>query len=859
MSKELLLMTIVSAVMLSAGVASAPARAQAARLATAEEGAATAPAAETSDLQEVTVTARRVEENEQRVPVAVTTLSADALTSRNVEQTYDLQFSVPNMQIKPSNNYPSVPEFIIRGQRQQLFTDENVVTYVNGVPQGTRGLTFYDLDSVQVLKGPQGTLFGKNSNGGAVILTSKKPSGDLDASLDVDFGNYALKKATGMLNLPLVTDTVSLRFAGQIERRNGVFRNAYPGGRDLDDRHDQSGRITLLVNPTSKLQSLTTIDGLQRYEIPTPYVLEAVPTNDTGFGALIASLNQQALAQLTALSGATPSMQGTNLVRQGNPFYVRTPTGIGTTVPSGHYNPIATFGTQVDDYGIANNTSYILNDHFTVRNIAGFRYERGTDQQDPSATAGFDVNIAPVLTLLGAPGLPSYFPGRVVNNNTNYFNRYRTFTEELQLLGTLPHDTFIAGAFYSHDDHVYAVNSTFSIGPADLYVAGPRHGGDDITTVSRAIFGQATHDFGAIGLDALSLTAGIRYTWDHKDYLASNFYSNGAEQTLQSFSGGNQVCNELNGSGASGTGVNTANQCYMYGSRTYKAPTWTVSLGYQLDAQTLLYFTTRRGFKAGSSNPTTVNHDFALFGSEYLTDFELGVKNQGHLGPMPYRIDLDAFVGKYKDIQTQDILQFCATVACTGTYTDLIIFNVGHATIKGVELEAALKPVPSLELDLGYSYQKTQYDAGSVIPQPLTAGPVGPSNPVDYNSGQVLTGQPFPGIPQHNLTLAASYTLGFIPTSFASTVLSANFAYRSDTTSSEATGVYKTPAFGVANARLAFGELAGSKVSVALWVSNIADRAYPLACSDNLTSLGYAGCKWGEPRTYGVTATARLK
>jgi len=102
-----------------------------------------------SGLQEIIVTARRVEERLGRVPVAVTALSAAALTQRNVTAVSDIQFSVPNLQIKPSNNYPSQPEFIIRGQRQVLYTDENVVTYVNGVAEDTRGLTLYDLSNVQ--------------------------------------------------------------------------------------------------------------------------------------------------------------------------------------------------------------------------------------------------------------------------------------------------------------------------------------------------------------------------------------------------------------------------------------------------------------------------------------------------------------------------------------------------------------------------------------------------------------------------------------------------------------------------------------------------------------------------------------
>ena len=829
-----------------------------------ESWADDAPAAPDSSadgagLQEIVVTARRVAENQQRVPVAITSLSGEAITQRNVAQVSDLQFSVPNLQIKPSNLYPSVPEFIVRGQRQSLYTDENVVTYVNGVPQGTRALTLYDVASVQVLKGPQGTLFGKNSNGGAVIFTTQKPQDQFDARLDVDLGNYDLKKITAMVNLPIAGDAVALRVAGQVERRHGVFENSYPGAQDMDDRHNDSGRVTLLLKPFEHLESQTTIDGMHRIEIPTPAVIQAAPTNNTGFGALVAILTQQAVAQQSVLGGATAGMDGTDLVRQGDPFHVRVPTGIDTTIPGGHYNPIATDATRLDAYGIANTTSYDLNDQLTVRNIVSYRYERALDQQEPSGISGFSLNISPFLGALGVPGLPSVFPAQATDNNTNLLNQSKTFTEELQLIGNLPHTKFLAGGFFSHVVPFYSVTSNFTVGPADLYVVGPRYGEDRIDTKSRAVFGQVTQDFSALGLEALSLTGGVRYTWDEKNYRASNFYSGGVESNNIAFTGVNQVCNEINGTGLNGTGVNSPTQCYMTGGRTYKAPTWTVSLDYQFSPDTLAYVTTRRGFKAGSANPTTVNHDFAMFGLERLTDVEVGFKNQAHLGSMPYRLNVDAFLGQYKDIQTQDILTFCATSACTATYTDLIIFNVGKATIKGVELDSALKPVDALELDLGYSYQQARYGSGSVIPQPQTPGPVGPSNPINYQGGLNLSGLDFPGVPQHNLTLGATLQALFIPSSFANTTLSANYAYRSRTVGVAALGVYKTPSFGVANARLTFENLFGSHFSLAFWGSNLTDRQFALACSDNRGSIGYATCKWGEPRTFGATISAALR
>jgi len=345
-----------------------------------------------------------------------------------------------------------------------------------------------------------------------------------------------------------------------------------------------------------------------------------------------------------------------------------------------------------------------------------------------------------------------------------------------------------------------------------------------------------------------------------KDRRASNFYTNGDQSITHTFTGVNQFCNEINGVGAQGTGVNTPTQCYLTGERMYRAPTWTLSLDYKFTPDTMVYVTNRRGFKAGSSNPTTVNQDFAMYGPERLTDFEVGIKNQGRISTVPYRFNISAFYGKYSDIQTGDILTFCATAACTGTYTDLVIFNVGKATIKGVEIEAAAKPTASLELNLGYSYQVAKYGAGSVIPQPNNpAAPVGPTNPINFGSGENLEGQNFPGVPRHNLTVAATYNLDFIPTTFANASLNMNYAWRSATDSNQAIGVFSTPSYGTANLRLAFDDLLGSKFSLAFWMSNFMNRAYPLSCANNLQSLSFAACYWGDPRTFGVTGKARFR
>jgi len=811
-----------------------------------------------SNLEDIIVTARRVEENQQKIPVAVTTLTAASMERRNVVAVNDLQFSVPNLQIKPSNNNPSLPEFIIRGQRQVLYTDENVVTYVNGVAQSTRGLSLYDLENVQALKGPQGTLFGKNSMGGAMVFTTARPKFDPEARFDLEMGNYNRVQGTVMGNIPLIDEVAALRIAGRIERQDGFFKNLRPGGKDLNDRNNESFRVSLLVKPGDRFENLTTFDYVHKNEIPTPSLIEAAPLANNFFR----SVTQQAVTQQSALGGSTPLVDTANglLVRQGNPFRSVAFTGIGKTLTNARYPALTGFGARSEVYGIANTTSFELSDAVTLKNIIGARYEEALDFQDPSGITGMTFDFG---TLFGAP--PGFVTGQATNNDTYYRNQYKTFSDEFQVIGRWGNLNLITGLYYAHVKHQYDVNSSFVVGPASFY--GPafeKHGAMRDSTESMAAFAQGTYDFSGIGLDGLRLTLGARYTRDKKEMRAEGFYSTSTE-TVQSWNPAfpQGQCNELNGTFGNAVGVNNGAECSLTNHRTYKAVTWTGSLEYQATPDTLLYFASRRGFKAGGPNPTTRVLEFSMFGPEKITDFELGLKHQGRLGSVPYRLNIAGFIGKYRDIQTSDILQFCTNdnVGCSGggVFTELILLNVGKATIKGIEVEGSIKPVPQLELNAGYSYQVGRYGSGSIVPQPTDpANPVNAANPINFAGGVDLSGKEFAGVPRQTLTLSGTYEADFIPESFAKTRLSVNYFHRTKTKGLAVQGIFGTPAFDTLGARLSFDQLFESNFSLALWGSNITNNYYKLYCSNNLNSIGYAACKWGDPRTYGATLSVKF-
>ena len=177
-------------------------------------------------IEEVTVTARRREESNQRVPVAITSVTGEALENASIQRVEELRFVAPSLQISPTPFGNSVPGYTVRGQRQleALATqDPSVVVYFADVPMmrphGTNG-AFFDIANVQVLKGPQGTLFGRNTTGGAVLINPKLPTSVFEGEISAGFGNYGAYDATGVINVP-ITDALAVRAAGQFRQSDG--------------------------------------------------------------------------------------------------------------------------------------------------------------------------------------------------------------------------------------------------------------------------------------------------------------------------------------------------------------------------------------------------------------------------------------------------------------------------------------------------------------------------------------------------------------------------------------------------------------------------------------------------------------
>ncbi|MEG8019606.1 TonB-dependent receptor plug domain-containing protein [Sphingomonas sp. LR55] len=210
---------------------------------------------------EIIVTAQRRSETLERTPVAISVVSADTLVERAITTETDLQSAVPGLTVKTGQNENQL-NFSLRGQSVDPFSSSrpSVLPYFNEVQVGgVGGTALYDLSSVQVLKGPQGTLFGRNSTGGAVLYTSQKPTVDFGGYLVARVGNFSARQLEGALNVPLVSDVALLRVAGQFQRRDGFQRNLYRDER-LGEIRRENVRVSLTLKPSSQLSNDLVVD-----------------------------------------------------------------------------------------------------------------------------------------------------------------------------------------------------------------------------------------------------------------------------------------------------------------------------------------------------------------------------------------------------------------------------------------------------------------------------------------------------------------------------------------------------------------------------------------------------------------------
>ena len=779
-------------------------------------------------LEEVIVTAEFRRENLQQTPLAMSVVSADVMTQDNMTTLSDVGSVVPNVTLQPGGT-PSGKTVVafIRGVGSGDYNytvEPGVAVYVDDVYlSGQFGDAFdlLDLDGVEVLRGPQGTLFGKNAIGGAIRLVSKKAHGDGSGAVEVTLGDFSRREARAFIDLPLVGNTLSMRLAAVSKQRDGyvdrldfacvqpdlggvvdpaaayLLHSSRTGGNckvGTSGGEDVQGlRAIVRWHGSESLEVNIVADWMNDHSEPGAQTLLAVdnspgsPLNNPfgGFNANVAiplyGVPYDNRFVPNSIHRSYDTYQPLLHVGPAAPGLPATVTGI-TSIPARN---------SVETYGVSAAVDLQLGAATRLKSISAWRGYSGTFSQDVGAAP---VNVAAQTNILD----------------------HRQVTQEFQLIGNSLGGKldWAAGLFYldSHSLNRGPVTiSAFSwLQPQlDITQNDPSHIRD------RAVFGQVTGHL----TTRLGLTLGARYTHEHKDYTFRHFsFDPGVPNLVPE----------------TPTQVN-------YGKTNGK-----VALDYRWTPRVMTYLSVANAFRAGGFNGRPFNASQVVsFGPETLTAYEIGIKSEAF--EQRLRMNLAAFLSRYQDLQLPVYERDATGAPFSATV------NQGRAQITGGEIEIELRPTRGLLVSGSLGLNKYENkELGNAINCNAVANPVAtPAPAANCTPNGPLPGSPLPSLPERIGRLAIEYTLRLPDSSALTSHLDASAQSR---VFFDAVG---TPVAAVAGRLLLNGRFtwtsADSAWQVALSGTNLTNREYFFFKEDLRDIYGIVLGQPGPPREWAVT------
>ena len=589
---------------------------------------------QSSQLEEIVVTARKREELLQNVPISIAAFSANDLGKRSLQNLEDVGQFLPNLTVSQAGTNGNSGAFVyIRGvgQSDALSTyDPAVGIYVDGVYLGRmqgNDIGTMDVERVEVLRGPQGTLFGKNTDGGAISIITRQPDASADAAhghVEVTAGQFHRFDVTGGINIPLVTDKAALELSGTRLTQDGYGQRI--DGQQMGNRNRDIGRVALLLKPTDDFSAVLRADVTTYDEKNASFHLQSVNTSAPVTGALnayLAAINQ-------------PLLDGRWI--SADPYFNN---GTGPNYSSG-----SLFGTSLtlnwdEDWG-------------SVKSISAYRKN--------IVRQGFDSDGTPITEL------DSY--NRVYQDQ---------FSQELQVSGkSFESRLKWVGGLYVFGENVHdsqafdlaAVNTALTAitgAPADANF-------DQFLNVrnrSYAAYGQATY---AIA-QKLNVTLGLRDTYDQKFVGRNNLSFPGPSGNFFAFDG-------------------TPIQPYVGKSANWSAVSPRLSFDYQWTPDVMTYVSASQGFKSGGFNGrASTALEFNEFQPEKVWTYEIGLRSDWLEKRL--RANVTAFYSDYRGLQVQSNTSAIIDGKPVPLET---IDNVPRSRITGSEVELILVPLPGLKL-----------------------------------------------------------------------------------------------------------------------------------------------------------------
>ncbi len=764
-------------------------------------------------LEEVIVTARRREESLQDVPVSMTVFNQDQLNDANIINSGDLAAYTPSL-VTNTRFGADTTTFAIRGFAQELRTTASVGVYFAEVvaPRGANSQQsgdgagpgdFFDLQNVQVLKGPQGTLFGRNTTGGAVLLTPQRPTDQLEGYLEGSMGNYDMWRGQGVLNVP-VSDNIRLRFGIDHQERDGYLDNISGIGPDEYADLDYTAiRASAVVDIT---------DTLENYSILRWYESE-----NNGYPGSLFYCNPE---------GSLGS------------FCVR---DLDARIAAGDddfndvYNFIDDPQSRQEQWQLINTTTWEAGNDFTVKNILAYA-ELETDVRN--AIYGTNWQFPP-----GSPTSQNLIFQMVGLNDKRRTTDQRSFVWELQFQGNAFEDALIwqAGLYYenskpindygaqsptfvacdqksitSNDPRDFRCNQQLSPGVGGVAAAS---GGVEYT--NQAVYAQATYAFN----DALSVTGGIRYTDDETE----------GEVTETVYKFPTSPAGGLFPPDFDRTIVDIRKP-----EQHSEEPTWLLGVDWTPTPDALVYAKYSRGYRQGSVN-IGGSTGLDVHGPEEVDTYEIGTKTsfQDLLWGVSGTLNIAAFYNDFSDQQVQ-----FGYFKPTGTGSTAVI-NAGASTIQGAELEMNLQLHDRFILRASYAYLDTEVDE-------LELPEIPPDAPLVTLNTTTAEGEPLSYAPENEVVVTGTYLL-HAPESVGQMTFSVTYLYTDERQAvSRETSVFAVlPSYETWNVNFNWYGIGGSPVDLSVFGTNVTDEEYISFLTGNWNN----GLEMGQinvPRMYGA-------
>ena len=768
-----------------------------------------APAAGLPDgvpIEEIVVTATKRETNLQKTPISISVVGAADVKNRHVQSLIDLaDGAVPSLRVATFEARQSALTIglrgIVPGDANQPAREQGVGVYLDGVYLGRQhGLNagLFDLERIEVLKGPQGTLFGRNTEGGALSMVLKAPTGEFGGRATAGFGNFGAYTGQLHLDLPAIAN-VAIKLDGVVMHQGATTRNPLAGQAGWNQYHRYGGRAAARWKPVDGLTVDVAFDKSR--DENTPFYSQLLDYNPLGrpVGTVYDAATKAWYTNASLTTKGIAPLPG--MVKYG--FDRQSVADIG--VPQ----QVSVDKTQ----GLSSTIKYKVSPELELRSITAWRTV-SDDQWDNSG---------------GAHRTPVYTP------NSN-FSRYslatldqRQFSQELQAVGSISNVDYVLGLYYFSErandsartpntnkwvsDPVTGLATGYTINDPSQYPLTPTARASIAYAKSYAAYGQAT--WTPIG--PLHVTLGGRYTADRKH--GTLFTVNGKDTNF-TFKQDNNRFDPV------------------------------AVLAYDAAPGVNVYAKYSTGYRAGGASSRSL--DYRAFGPESVKSYEIGLKTE--LFDRKVRFNLAGYMMDRNNSQV-DFNFFVPQPDGTVRNTLETVNALGTTKIRGIEADLNVRPVNGLALGLSYVYTYTKVPTAENTVQEALNKQIDPTNTAQifqdvyivYTPANALSG-----------TVDYEYPVG----SGGAAVklhLDGNYADAAYTFDNE--NVKADKSF-IVNGRIALADIpmgsAGQKLTVAGWARNLLNTSYVYRRSNaNAASLGDYG-NFNAPRTYGIEATVNF-